>query len=145
MSLAAGTKSASPATKISYGAALNTTLACHVCQLSGIYEKAQRVGQGDSVTLQQLVQLSELFEDLAADQEQIDRKRHKFQDLRDRNGEAADPSKRYDRRPQSRYGGLYEEVDRFSPQPQLESQFAENGSGKRKVYLRAHVTIAARS
>jgi hypothetical protein len=90
MSLAAGTKSASPATKISYGAALNTTLACHVCQLSGIYEKAQRVGQGDSVTLQQLVQLSELFEDLAADQEQIDRKRHKFQDLRDRNGEAAD-------------------------------------------------------
>jgi hypothetical protein len=71
-------------------AALNSTPACHVCQLSGIYEKAKIVGEGDRVTLQELVRLHDLFDDLAADQEQIDRKRREFQDLHDRNSEAGD-------------------------------------------------------
>jgi hypothetical protein len=72
------------------GAALNSTPACHICQLADIYEKARSVGEGDSVTLQELVRLHDLWDDLAADQEQIDRKRHEFQDLRDRNSEAGD-------------------------------------------------------
>jgi hypothetical protein len=72
------------------GAALNSTPACHVCQLVPIYEKAKAVGEGDRVTLQELVRLSDLFDDLATDQEQIDRKRHEFQDLHDRSSEAGD-------------------------------------------------------
>ncbi len=72
------------------GAALNSTPACHVCQLSGIYEKARVVGEGDKVTLQELVRLHDLWDDLAADQDQIDRKRREFQDLHDRNSETAD-------------------------------------------------------
>jgi hypothetical protein len=72
------------------GAALNSTPACHVCQLAPIYEKAKFVGEGDRVTLQELVRLSDLFDDLATDQEQIDRKRREFQDLHDRSSEAGD-------------------------------------------------------
>jgi hypothetical protein len=74
-------------------AALNSTLACHVCQLSGIYDKAKEVGEGDNVTVQELVRLSDLFFAMASDQEQIEMRRHELQDMRDRsdrNGESAD-------------------------------------------------------
>ena len=71
-------------------AALDSTPACHVCQLGRIYEKAKSVGEGDRVTLQELVRLHDLFDDLAADQEQIDRKRHEFEERHERNSEASD-------------------------------------------------------
>lgn len=71
-------------------AALNSTPACHVCQLSRIYDKAKSVGEGERVTLQELVRLHDLFDDLAADQEQIDRKRHEFEERHERNSEASD-------------------------------------------------------
>ena len=74
-------------------AALNSTLACHVCLLVGIYDKARQVGEGDSVTMQELVRLSDLFSTLAADQEQIDARRRELQEMRDRgdtNNERAD-------------------------------------------------------
>jgi len=67
------------------GAALNSTLACHVCLLTRTYDKARAVGEGDIVTIQELVRLSELFDALSADQEQIDARRHELQDMRDRN------------------------------------------------------------
>jgi hypothetical protein len=71
-------------------AALNSTPACHVCQLSVIYEKAKLVGEGERATLQELVRLPDIFDSLAADQEQIDRKRRELQEMRDRNNETAD-------------------------------------------------------
>jgi hypothetical protein len=55
------------------GAALNSTLACHVCLLVGVYEKARRVGEGDKVTLEELERFPDWFS-MAADQDQIDRK-----------------------------------------------------------------------
>lgn len=66
-------------------AALNSTIACHVCLLVGIYDKARAVGEGESATMQELARLSDVFYTLAADQEQIDARRHELQDMRDRN------------------------------------------------------------
>jgi hypothetical protein len=64
-------------------AAHNSTPACRVCQLTAIYEKAVIGGEGDTVTLQELELLPELFSDLAADQDELTRKEAKMKEFRD--------------------------------------------------------------
>jgi hypothetical protein len=66
------------------GAAFNSTRACHVCLLAGIYEKARRVDEGDKVTVEELERFSDWFDAMATDQDQIDRKRDDLRNIGDR-------------------------------------------------------------
>jgi hypothetical protein len=55
------------------GAAYNSTRACHVCQLLGIYEKARQVDDADQLTMQEVERFSDWFDTIAVDRDQIDR------------------------------------------------------------------------
>jgi hypothetical protein len=69
------------------GAAFNSTRACHVCLLVGLYEKARRVDEGDKVTVEELERFPDWFDAMATDQDQIDRKRDELRDMGDRGGD----------------------------------------------------------
>jgi hypothetical protein len=69
------------------GAAFNSTRACHVCLLVGLYAKAQRVDEGDKVTVEELERFPDWFDAMATDQDQIDRKRDELRDAGDRGGD----------------------------------------------------------
>jgi hypothetical protein len=69
------------------GAAFNSTRACHVCLLVGYYDKARRVDEGDKVTVEELERFPDWFDAMAADQDQIDRKRDELRDAGDRGGD----------------------------------------------------------
>jgi hypothetical protein len=66
------------------GAAFNSTRACHVCLLVGLYAKAQRVDEGDKVTVEELERFPDWFDAMAADQDQIERKRDELRNVGDR-------------------------------------------------------------
>jgi hypothetical protein len=65
------------------GAAFNSTRACHVCLLVVVYEKARRVDEGDKVTVEELERFPDWFDAMAADQDQIDRKRDELRSIGD--------------------------------------------------------------
>ena len=69
------------------GAAFNSTRACHVCLLVGLYEKAKRVDEGDKVTVEELERFPDWFDAMVTDQDQIDRKRDELRDAGDRSGD----------------------------------------------------------
>jgi hypothetical protein len=69
------------------GAAFNSTRACHVCLLVGLYAKAQRVDEGDKVTVEELERFPDWFDAMATDQDQIERKRDELRDAGDRGGD----------------------------------------------------------
>ncbi len=69
------------------GAAYNSTRACHICQLMVVYEKARHVDEGDKVTVEELERFPDWFDAMAADQDQIDRKRDELRDMGDRAGD----------------------------------------------------------